>query len=91
MGVLPAELLFRCGIDTGALLVLEDYLKLFYVHVMELGSEEFISQLRPKYVALVKSFQACNQIEFQKWSKTDIAGFGTVHTLLLSKVGTFAS
>ncbi len=91
MGVLPAELLFRCGIDTGVLLVLEDYLKLFYVHVMELGSEEFISQLRPKYVALVKSFQACNQIEFQKWSKTDIAGFGTVHTLLLSKVGTFAS
>jgi len=91
MGALPAELLFRCGIDTGVLLVLEDYLKLFYVHVMELGSEECISQLRPKYVALVKSFQACNQIEFQKWSKTDIAGFGTVHTLLLSKVGTFAS
>ncbi len=91
IGGFPADLLFRCGIDTGVLLVLEDYLKLFYVHVMELGSEEFISQLRPKYVALVKSFQACNQVEFQKWSKTDIVGFGTVHTLLLSKVGTFAS
>ena len=90
LGELPTELLFRCGTDTGVLLVLEDYLKLFYVHVMELGSEECISKLRPKYVTLVKSFQACNQIEFLKWSKTDIAGFGTIHTLLLSKVGTFS-
>ena len=86
---LPAELLFTCGIDTGLLLVLEDYLKLFYTHVMELGSEECISQqLRPKFVKLVQSFRACNAVEFQKWSQAVIPGFGTVQTLLLSKVGT---
>ena len=91
MTALPAELVFTCGIDTGALLVLEDYLKLFFVHVMELGSEECIAQLRPKYVALVKSFRACNSVEFQKWSQTNLDGFGTVQTLLLSKVGNFNS
>ena len=91
MAALPAELLFTYGIDTGVLLVLEDYLKLFYVHVMELGSEECISQLRPKYVTLVKSFRACNSVEFQNWSHSNIAEFRTVQTLLLSKVGTFDS
>jgi len=87
----PAELLFTCGIDTGLLLVLEDCLKLFYAHVMELGSEECISTIRTKFVHLIQSFRACNSVEFQKWSQTDIAGFGTVQTLLLSKVGTLAS
>ena len=84
----PAELLFTCGIDTGVLLVLEDYLKLFYVHIMELGSDDSISQLRPKFVALIKSFMSCNSVALQKWGQqTDIDGFGTVQTLLFSKVG----
>ncbi len=90
MVALPAELLFTCGIDTGLLLILKDYLKLFYAHVMELGSEECISTIRTKFVELIQSFRACNAVEFQKWSQTDIAGFGTVQTLLLSKVGTLA-
>jgi hypothetical protein len=84
----PAELLFTCGIDTGVLVVLEDYLKLFYVHIMELGSDDSISQLRPKFVALIKSFMSCNSVAFQNWGQqTDIDGFGTVQTLLFSKVG----
>lgn len=83
----PAELLFTCGIDTGVLLVLEDYLKLFYVQIMELGSDDSISQLRPKFVALIKSFMSCNAVAFQNWGMADIDGFGTVQTLLFSKVG----
>jgi hypothetical protein len=55
---------------------------------MELGSDDSISQLRPKFVALIKSFMSCNSVAFQNWGQqTDIDGFGTVQTLLFSKVG----
>lgn len=87
---LPAELLFTCGLETGLIFVLEDYLKLFYAHIIDLGSEDSISQIRPKFVALVLSFRSCNSVAFQNWTKTDISGCGSVQTLLLSKVGTVA-
>ena len=88
---LPSELLFTSGVEAGLLLILEDFLKLFYAHIMDIGLEECVAQLRFKYLTLVKSFQTSNSPGFQKWTQVNVSGFGTVQTLLFSKVGSFTT
>ena len=68
---LPNEVIFSCGIKLGLSEVLEAFLRLFDVQMIELQSDKNISGLLDKFNKIVQSFKKCQPKLFQEWANSD--------------------
>ena len=65
---LPNEVIFSCGIKLGLSEVLEAFLRLFDVQMIELQSDKNISGLLDKFNKIVQSFKKCQPKLFDAYS-----------------------
>jgi len=69
---LPNEVIFSsCGIKLGLSEVLEAFLRLFDVQMIELQSDKNIAGLLDKFNKIVQSFKKCQPKLFQEWANSD--------------------
>eukprot|EP00571_Detonula_confervacea_P003451 CAMPEP_0172329500 /NCGR_PEP_ID=MMETSP1058-20130122/60916_1 /TAXON_ID=83371 /ORGANISM="Detonula confervacea, Strain CCMP 353" /LENGTH=2101 /DNA_ID=CAMNT_0013046679 /DNA_START=37 /DNA_END=6342 /DNA_ORIENTATION=- len=64
---LPVEVLFSCGAKIGLTEVLEAYLRLFAVQIVELNSGSNTINIRDKFMKLIESFRKCEGEGFEDW------------------------
>lgn len=63
---IPAEVLFKVGVELGLLEIMSLYSKLFDAHINDLSAENNIIQLRGKFDRLSLSFINCNPEQYQQ-------------------------
>jgi len=82
---LPLEVVFTCGVKIGLTKILETYLKLFGVQIVELNLESNIIRVRDKFLKFIESFRIHNTDAFSDWLQQDVSDWGKVgkvHQLL---------
>ena len=85
---LPAEVTFGCGTKAGLLDILETYLTLFAVQMVDLNAECNVVRLRDKFAVLIESFRKCKPIAFDGWVQKNTLSWGTIQQLLhISHIG----
>lgn len=83
--IVPAEVLFGCGLKMGMKDFLEVYLRLIFIQTQLRTSDRF-PRLKRKYGDMLKAFENSNPEEWESWlnsETSDLNSLGAVRNVLM--------